>query len=65
VRQAAEPYFELDRRAGVGAIVNHAAIAGSWGAPLGWRERIEHRFFSTRAMAGAGKFTFLKLRGRG
>lgn len=62
VRQAARPYFELDRRAGIGAIVNHAAIAGSWRTPLGFRERIEHRFFSTRAMAAAGKFTFLKLR---
>ena len=62
VRQAARPYFELDRRAGIGAIVNYAAIAGSWRAPLGLRERIERRLFSTRAMAGAGKFTFLKLR---
>ena len=62
VKETAEPYFEPDRRAGIGAIVNHAAIAGSWRAPLGVRERIEHRFFSTRAMAAAGKFTFLKLR---
>jgi SAM-dependent methyltransferase len=65
VRRAARPYFELERRAGIGAIVNHAAIAGSWQTPLGFRERIEHRFFSTRAMAGAGKFTFLKLRRTG
>ncbi|HUM02719.1 MAG TPA: class I SAM-dependent methyltransferase [Thermoanaerobaculia bacterium] len=65
VRQAAEPFFALDLRAGVGAVVNHAAIAGSWREPRGWRERIEHRFSSTRVLAGAGKFTFLKLRRRG
>jgi SAM-dependent methyltransferase len=62
VRRAARPYFELDRRAGIGAIVNYTAIAGSWRYPRGLRERIERRLFSTRAMAGAGKFTFLKFR---
>jgi SAM-dependent methyltransferase len=62
VRREARPYFRLDRRAGIGAIVNGEAIEGSWQAPLGLRERVERRFFATRAMAGAGKFTFLKLR---
>ncbi len=62
VRQAARPYFELERRAGIGAVVDYAAIAGSWQAPLGWKERVERRLFSTRVLAGAGKFTFLELR---
>ncbi len=62
VRREARPHFRLERRAGIGAIVNYEAIAGSWRAPLGWRERVERRYVSTRAMAGAGKFTFLKLR---
>jgi SAM-dependent methyltransferase len=62
VRRAARPHFRVDRRAGIGAIVNGEAIEGSWQAPLGLRERVERRFFATRVMAGAGKFTFLKLR---
>jgi SAM-dependent methyltransferase len=62
VRRAAWPFFELERRAGIGAVVNYAAIAGSWRAPLGLRERIERRLFHSRAMAAAGKFTFLELR---
>ena len=62
VRRAARPHFTLVRRAGVGAIVDHTAISGSWQAPRGWRERLERRLFFTRAMAGAGKFTFLNLR---
>jgi SAM-dependent methyltransferase len=65
VRREARPSFRLERRAGIAAIVDYAKIAGSWRAPLGLRERIERRFFSTRAMAGAGKFTFLKFRRTG
>jgi SAM-dependent methyltransferase len=65
VRREARPHFRLEGRAGIGAVVNYEAIAGSWRAPLGWRERTERRTFSTRAMAGAGKFTFLKLRRAG
>jgi SAM-dependent methyltransferase len=64
VRREARPWFELERRAGVGAIVNYTSIAGSWRAPAGPRERMERRLFSTRIMAGAGKFTFLNLRMR-
>lgn len=63
VRREARPHFRVDRRAGIGAIVNGEAIEGSWQAPLGLRERVERRFFATRLMAGAGKFTFLRLRG--
>jgi len=62
VRREARPHFRVDRRAGIGAIVNGDAIEGSWAAPLGLRERVERRLFATRVMAGAGKFTFLKLR---
>ncbi len=61
VLRAARPWFALERRGGIGAIVDYTSIAGSWQAPRGVRERIERRLFLTRAMAGAGKFTFLRL----